>query len=498
MRKFISFITTLAIIGVMLPAANVQAAEADWYLAKNAALDFILQNVEPYPGVGGEWSVIALARANRIDIDDPWAEGWSGNLEQQLTKVESLSLIYDINHPPSAGTFPQSLRRWTDFQRISLALSALGINAADFNGHNLTEVFMEYVPLSERHALNQTVNADTFALIALNAGPYAGDVDEFLQSLLAAQREDGTWSLTPSRPSTAMDMDITIMALQALAPFYSCGDELAEEAVYRALDWLRMQDFNGTESISQMIIALTALGYEFAAEAESFVEKLLAWFDPEAGGFRRPTQESPVNFMSTEQAACALVAYWRFVNDMPPFYMMSDARDVQESVFLTPPVKVANSGGMAGLISRIREFIQPAERESFAVFLTVRADILLENMDLLNRDKHELIPPDGVILPLTEARAYQGDTVFDVLQREMRNARIHMAARSVPMLNSSYVEAINNIYEFDAGPLSGWMFRVNQGFPGTGASSHVLNPGDEIIWLYTLDLGRDIGEYAVE
>jgi len=130
---------------------------------------------------------------------------------------------------------------------------------------------------------------------------------------------------------------------------------------------------------------------------------------------------------------------------------------------------------------------------SFTVTLSVRAHTILYNMHLLHRDKHELVPEDGWIFPPEEVVVYEGESVFNVLQREMRRHRIHMVARWTPIFNSAYVEAINNLYEFDVGPLSGWMYSVNGWFPNFGASRYLLSPGDVIEWVYTVDLGRDLG-----
>ena len=145
----------------------------------------------------------------------------------------------------------------------------------------------------------------------------------------------------------------------------------------------------------------------------------------------------------------------------------------------------------------MREPIEPGDvvvgDESFSVTLEVRVDMLLYNMHMLHSDQHELVPSDGVIFPRAEVIAYSGESVFNVLQREMRRNQIHMASRFTPVFNSAYVEAINNLYEFDAGALSGWMYRVNGWFPSFGSSRYLLSPGDEIVWLYTLDLGRDLG-----
>jgi hypothetical protein len=134
---------------------------------------------------------------------------------------------------------------------------------------------------------------------------------------------------------------------------------------------------------------------------------------------------------------------------------------------------------------------------SFTVYLTVRTDTILNNMNLLNREKHELVPHDGVIFPTTAVTAYEGESVFNILQREMRRARIHMVSRFTPIYNSAYIEAINNLYEFDVGELSGWMYKVNDWFPNYGASRYMLKPGDVIEWHYTCDLGRDLGEFSL-
>lgn len=324
MRRILAFLLSLAMLsGLALPAS---AAQADWESAMDASLGWIRSAVSPNPlvgSVGGEWAVIALARANRVTTEDPWVSAWLANLEETLTEVDRLSASYDIQNPPSVGTFPPALRRWTDFQRVTLALSALGLDASAHNGRNLTEIFSEFIAPAQRHALNQTINVDIFALIALNTLAYPGGRDFFINSLLDSQRADGSWSLSPDLPSSPFDVDITAMSIQALAPHYHSNTSVAS-AVDNALHWLQTQSFTDPEGVAQMIVALTALGPDFAHEAESFVEQLLTWFDPESGGFRRPTPADPVNHMATEQAAYALVAYWRFVNNMSPLYDMRD------------------------------------------------------------------------------------------------------------------------------------------------------------------------------
>ena len=137
---------------------------------------------------------------------------------------------------------------------------------------------------------------------------------------------------------------------------------------------------------------------------------------------------------------------------------------------------------------------------SYTVTLSVRCDTIRDNRNLLNKEKHELVPADGVIFPATEVTAYEGESVFNILQRTMKQERIHMAFRNTPIYNSAYIEAINNLYEFDAGELSGWMYCVTplatgqRWYPNYGCSRYQLSPGDVIEWNYTCDLGKDLGE----
>lgn len=125
--------------------------------------------------------------------------------------------------------------------------------------------------------------------------------------------------------------------------------------------------------------------------------------------------------------------------------------------------------------------------------LSVRCDTILNNLNLLDGEKTELVPKDGVIYPERTVAFFDGESVFDVLVREMRQNNIHLEFVEVPIYNSAYIEGIANIYEFDCGELSGWQYAVNGSFPGFGCSGYRLKNGDRIEWRYTCNLGKDIG-----
>lgn len=128
--------------------------------------------------------------------------------------------------------------------------------------------------------------------------------------------------------------------------------------------------------------------------------------------------------------------------------------------------------------------------------LSVRCDTILDNMDWLDPEKVELVPSDGVIYARKEVSFYQGESVFNLLLREMKKEKIHMEFSNTPMYNSAYIEGINNIYEFDCGELSGWMYKVNGWFPNYGCSRYALKEGDLVEWVYTCELGADVGSFA--
>lgn len=129
--------------------------------------------------------------------------------------------------------------------------------------------------------------------------------------------------------------------------------------------------------------------------------------------------------------------------------------------------------------------------------LTCSLSIRCDNAVGKSIKKAVVIPDDGVIFSKKSVEFYNGESVFNVLVREMKKNKIHLEFVNIPLYNSAYIEGINNLYEFDCGELSGWMYKVNNRFPNYGCSQYVLKNGDKIEWVYTCDLGKDVGgEYA--
>lgn len=127
------------------------------------------------------------------------------------------------------------------------------------------------------------------------------------------------------------------------------------------------------------------------------------------------------------------------------------------------------------------------------VTISVNAATILDNLEDFDKTKVEILPADGQIVVPVKVPVEEGDTVFDVLLKVTKEKKIHMEYVSTPLYKSNYIEGIGNIYEIDAGPLSGWMYKVNGVFPNYGCGRYTVEPGDVIEWVYTCDLGRDVG-----
>ena len=147
--------------------------------------------------------------------------------------------------------------------------------------------------------------------------------------------------------------------------------------------------------------------------------------------------------------------------------------------------------------------VEPEDQEvdkgkTYTCTFSIECSTILNNLDQLEPDKLEMVPSGGVILSKTTVTFYEGESVYDVLQRVCKEKGIHMESSWTPIYNSAYIEGIHNLYEFDCGSLSGWMYRVNGWYPNYGCSRYQLKDGDVVEWRFTCDLGNDIGGgYAV-
>ena len=171
--------------------------------------------------------------------------------------------------------------------------------------------------------------------------------------------------------------------------------------------------------------------------------------------------------------------------------VLSDGTQTGKDQYLTDPVPYGKP--------------QPVEPENQVVnkqnaltcTFSIECTTILNNLENLNENKMDAVPSNGIIFPAQTVTFYEGESVFDVLMRVCRENNIQVEYSWTPMYNSTYIEGIHNLYEFDCGSGSGWMYKVDGWYPNYGCSRYVLTNGETVEWRYTCDLGSDIGGHYV-
>ncbi|MDR0886857.1 MAG: DUF4430 domain-containing protein [Clostridiales Family XIII bacterium] len=135
----------------------------------------------------------------------------------------------------------------------------------------------------------------------------------------------------------------------------------------------------------------------------------------------------------------------------------------------------------------------PAVENKHTCTFSIECGKILDNIAKLDPAKVGIVPKNGIIYAKQTVAFNEGDSAFDLLKRETRNNGIHLEFTNTPAYNSAYIEGIANLYEFDCGSLSGWIYSVNGQFANNGSSNYKLKDGDSIEFHYTCDLGRDFG-----
>ena len=293
-------------------------------------------SIDKAPAVGSEWFVLGLARSG-MDLNDPYFATYYNNL------VEYLKQNNGVLHK----------RKYTEYSKTILVLTAMGKDAENVGGYNLLEPLADFAGVKR-----QGLNGPIWALIALSSKPdykipkAAGDVEQtteekLIQFVLGRQLEDGGWALAGKKA----DSDMTGMALQSLAPYYrKAGYEEVTRAADRGLDCLSsIQNEAGgygsmgvetSESSAQVLTALTALGVDpqtdarFIKNGKWLVGNLISYHVDGSGfmhvkpggGNNGGAAAGTVDGMSTEQGFYSLVAYQRFLDGKTSLYDMSDLK----------------------------------------------------------------------------------------------------------------------------------------------------------------------------
>lgn len=172
-------------------------------------------------------------------------------------------------------------------------------------------------------------------------------------------------------------------------------------------------------------------------------------------------------------------------------------KTVQSSSDVTAQTKseADRSSALTASASAAAPFVS-SEKTAAKKYCTVeiRCDTVVDTDKLTNQSVAKYIPKDGIILAETKVEIAEGETAFEVLKRVTREEGIQMEFRSDPLYSGAYIEGINHLYELDAGSGSGWMYKVNDWFPNYGCSQYKPKDGDKMVWCYTCNIGKDVGD----
>lgn len=298
-------------------SVSVQPAEAaiSTESAYQNAGKYMVKNA-PNPTFGNEWFIVALARGN-YQVPANYYEKYYNNLVKEVQALKGN--LHD--------------RKYTEYSRVILALSAIGKDARDVGGYNLVDKLANFDKV-----IWQGINGPIFALIALDTWQYdlpanaTNSRDKMIDYILSKQLADGGFALSGKKA----DPDMTGMALQALST-YKDRAEVAV-AIDQAVETMsKLQTANGgfeswgtanSESAAQVLTALASLNID-AQKDPRFTKVLPRFFDfynEVDGGFKHVLNEETANGMATEQAGYTLAALLRMENGQSKLYDMTDTK----------------------------------------------------------------------------------------------------------------------------------------------------------------------------
>jgi len=344
MRRLLStFMIFVLLAGFPLPVLAVENSITKTALIDTAEYMYIKVSNPQVGSVGGEWAVLGLARSG-YNVPRVYYDSYYKNVEKYV--VERKGIL--------------DARKYTEYSRVILALTAAGYDPRNLGGYDLT------VPLGDfEKSVWQGVNGPVYALLALDSAGYEvplnpeaviqANREMYIKEILSYQLSGGGFVLNKS--DKVADVGVTGMALQALAKYKEKPD--VEVAIGKALGYLSETrgigwDETDSESVAQVIVALCTLGIgvndpRFTKNGKSLTDKLMEYYTP-GKGFERIIGGG-VNQMATEQALYALAAVYRWENGFSSLYDMSDAGMVTSAVTVGSSVTVsfAETGETAGL-----------------------------------------------------------------------------------------------------------------------------------------------------
>ena len=337
MKRVLCLVLILTCILVLAVPASA-AKEPDLQALVDGTAKYMLSAV-PKPelgSIGGEWAVLGLARSGYA-VPDGYFEEYYGRIIQDVQAVQG------VLHT----------RKYTEYERVVVALSAIGKDARDVGGYDLLAPLGDY-----DKTVWLGINSAIWALIALDSANYPMPQNPeaetqatrqmYINYILAEELDEGGWTLDRRTSADPANPDITGMALQALAKYQDQPEVAA--AIDRALTCMsKKQNAQGgysnsdgdpnLESAAQVLVALCELGIgwndpRFVKNGSTLLDNVLT-FRTASGGFYHVAdgslRENENNQMSAEQGFYGLVACLRYEKGKNSLYRMTDAISIGDA-----------------------------------------------------------------------------------------------------------------------------------------------------------------------
>lgn len=442
--------------------------------------------------IGGEWSVLAMARYG--NLPEATQKNYLANLYQTLEEKQGVL----------------DKRKYTEYSRVVLALSAIGMDPTDVNGYDML------YPLANFKQVNwQGINGTIYALLAFDAKDYEVPQlteedqakgleqttrEKLIQQILNKQLSDGGWTLS----GTKADADMTAMAIQALAPYYATNSDV-KSAVDRALQTLStMQDENGgfssfgtenLESAAQTVIALSTLNVELLSD-ETFIKNgnsvldYLLTYQLSDGAFKHTPKENTADGISTDQGTMALVAYARALNGENALYDMTDvqngsdeeeetaeniARFREKLEALPVEIRIKDQQTVYALLSELDQMKKFAEKEEFRSQLQGKLE--------------EISEQTAAVENLSEQIWKEINPLAVTLKDADKIAELMRLYETIPEENLAYVEHREDLLQADT-----IVKKLQQGILAKEIFTNVKDSSVDYVyegWNYTLTLSGE-------
>lgn len=484
-RREVKFVAMLLLLVVMLSGCSIKKQETikgmEEQIAEGIKIGCTLVDEKQ-----GDFTV-----RNETTDQDAFLLSQAG----RMTNEQKVAYLAELERAVSEGAVFDKVTGWQD---IIFGVVACGGDPRNVGGVDFVAKATGYDPLDGENYQDFYVLTNLL-MISGNLTQETPLTPTIMEQMMSTQNRDGAfvddWGTT---------LDATILGLQALALFEMT--EQSAQAVDKAVVYLsQSQDkggyfnYSGEPSLSstaQGVIALVGLGIDpvkderFVARDGNLLSGLLGLYHEELA------KGEQADYFNVTEGLMGLVAYDRWAGAQDYYYKIA-VPQVESAEIVVP--EEATEGMDPAKIPEVPPKDEASALDGAKATDQKNPEAIKDEAEPLESVAEEVsltvTGPEGVGTILSVKVALEdGDTVYSVLRRATKAAKIPMESSGGE--KKAYIEGINNVYEFDHGATSGWLYSVDNVFPNKSSGSYLLEAGQSVQWVYTLNMGQDVGAPA--